>query len=73
MEMLDVLRMLLCEVGAVYLVVRVRGHVRSLVRGYRTAIAANAPDDGFNHLGPPLHMHARDAASRVGERANANR
>ncbi|MEN6425120.1 MAG: hypothetical protein ABFE13_07145 [Phycisphaerales bacterium] len=71
--MLDLLRMLFCGAGIVYLVVRVGGHLRSLVRGYRMTIAASTPDDGFRHPGPHLRMHARDTASRVRERANAIR
>ncbi|MEN6578893.1 MAG: hypothetical protein ABFD90_21295 [Phycisphaerales bacterium] len=71
--MSDVLRVLFCGVGMVYLVVRVGGHLRSLVRGYRMAIAASEPDDGFRHPGPHPRMHARDTASRVSEQADANR
>ena len=71
--MLDVLRMLFCGAGAVYLVVRVGGHIRSLVRGCLSAIAASAPDDGFNRSGLHPRMHTRDAAPRVEGRVTADR
>lgn len=47
--MLDMIKILLCGAGALYLAIRIGGLVRAVARGYRTATVRNKAFDSIAH------------------------
>ncbi len=47
--MLDMLEILLCGAGALYLAIRIGGLVRTIVRGSRMATIGNLSNDNLAH------------------------
>lgn len=48
-RMLDMLRILLCGAGALYLAIRIGGLIRAVARGYRMATVGNKAFDDIAH------------------------
>jgi len=68
-EVYDMLKMLLCGVGIVYLAVRINDLVRSLMNGYRVVARENLENDRLNRSDLPDYGHPQDATSHTREGA----